>query len=1208
MRRARLASLLLSVVVLATSVLVGGAPAQAAVTYSVSGTVYLGSTATPASAGEVLVRWSTTPENIPAAGVLTDAAGAFTLPALTDGASYYLYYEYRGAGAYPSVYHPGVVTSSGAAVIAIAGADVTGVAGIIPAPGALTGRLTQLANGQAFHNGEITVYKQVSGAWVATGSLAYPDNDGYYSIPNLPAGVYKIGVRNLGYTPVQDGFYGGSSFLATAATSPFGGAGDTAPRNIALTPTQAINGRVTLGAGGAYAGAYDVRVSLWYVNPDTGQTVSGANDTVTSSGGYFSFYNLDQSADYTLEFHYTKSTLLGYLPSYVQNVSTGTSETTTRNVTLAQANTIAGTVRLGAGGPLAASGEVTVTLQRPASPAVTTTTSAGGVFVANTLEPGTYSLSFHYNGAGDYPDISLAAPITVPADVTDLAVTMAQGTTITGRATSASNPGFGWSGVTVVAHRLDPDTGEEVGQYTATTDSVGRYTFKNVRDGEYWVEFISAGGAYQAWEGAGRYDEPTLFEVIPGTVNDNINAVMYAAGEIYGDIYAPTITDFTPGAFAAEILVYDGSAWIATGDITVVNETRHFHIGGFGPGDYRLHFTYNGPLGFAETTTPTITVTAGQAVRYDPAMGVPVPPLAVGTLVKIAESPQVYLVDGADRLVPIDSMLPVIDAGVSTTVQTVPVSRLGSYSIAAESFGNVIRCGGSSYNMFLATGGRLVQLSSSFAGTWPGVSLSSETCQTLQLVISPAIEDVLYIASGTGQVFRVGSDRVTRPVINLTNTGALVLFRYPVYDVNWLFRANLPQGGGSAVPGSLIKGSTSPTVYMSDGDSLIPVPNMSTITDFGLSTAVTVLPQSFIAAYEIDPHPLVNVVNCGGSYYVGAGGMRQSVASSLVSSLDSSSLNIDTCNAMRFFRPAPSYYLPPHVSTALFLKSPSSPTIYYIDSSGQKRAVVAMSSLAVLSAPDAPRYLTVNDAYLASIPTGPKLLPVGAMVRGPSTRVYFVAGFNHLVPILSYDTTASMGLPSTFTPVTQVDINQATVDPDTSPLTNTVVCSGQTYFAASGKLWPVNPALVAALPQTQLDASACSVLPKSAFAIAGAFLVQSAPGGTVFQVLADGSKRALVGRAALRLPSTAVLTVASSFLNSLPTGPPVAPLQIGRPPAAYLAPLPVASAVTESVTPITIEERAACYSGYLSTVPVSVFAAATPFSDAEALLAECLAG
>jgi hypothetical protein len=1180
-------------------------PASAAGTLSVSGVVYLGSTATPAGAGEVLVRWGLDRNNIPATGILTDASGSFTIPGLTDGGWYYLFYDYQGTEAYPDVFHPGVVNGASGTQVKLAGADITGLSATVPAPGAITGTVTLLATGAPYSDVEVSAYRHTgSSSYVLTGTTVTPDSAGTYSIPNLPAGTYKIRFANVGSAPVQSGYYGGGGLLYSGLSTPtqYGGATDTAARDMAMTPIQSITGTVSLGTTANPAGASQVAVSAWYWDGEHGGNVV-LPTVYTSASGAFTIPDIGIRTQYTLGFTFVGTGLDGYHPLGVSNLSMGTAAVTTQNVTLTKANTIAGTVQLGAGGPMAGAGDVTVTLSRYSYPDITLTTMANGAFVANTLNPGTYTVSFHYNGVG-YPDLTLPAPITIPVNATGLEVVMPRGGIISGAVRRATVVSGVVSGVTVVAHRVDPVSHAELGQYTAVSDAKGRYYFAPVADGTYWVEFTKPGWIYQSW-GGGQYGTPTYFEV-NADYHQPIDASLYIAAKFKGTVTAPTIDDFTPGAFTVEVFVKQGVEWVSTGRVATVDQSRRYEIGNFVPGEYRLRVAYDGSLGHQEQTSPAFTIGEGSEQRFDATLVIPWAPLAVGTLVKPVGSSDLFLVDGASNLVRLGSTQIALDAGLGTSYSTVRGVQIMDRTVDDAALSNLVRCGSGIDNTYLATGGHLVRLADSLAATWSATTLTAETCAALPQAPGAPLVNVLYLSSMTGEVLRMDARGVGQPLYAVRNTGSLILNGFRVHPVESQFFWTHSAGQFSEVPGTLHKAAGSPTIYISDGDELLPISSLAVVADFGLSTKVTEHDPAYIANYDIGSEVFANLITCQGTYYLGSGGMKQPVAAPVVAPLAVVSLNADTCNAIPSFRPAPSYFVPPLVSTALFLKSPLSPTVYYVNSSGQKQAVVATSQLAILSAPDAPRTLTVSDTYLASIPSGPKLLPVGAMVRGPSQRVYFVAGFTTLVPILSYDTTASMGLPSTYTSVTQADIDQATVLPDATPLTNTLVCAGQTYFAASGTLWPVAASLVAGLPQTVLDASACSVLPKSASAVSGALVVQAATGGTRFQIFADGSKRQITGSVALRPSSALTLTVANSFLASLPTGPPIAPLQITRPSVAHLAPLATVEVSTESVARVTVDERAACYAAFVSALPISVVVPVTSIDQSKALLAECL--
>ena len=1125
-RRFRLSALVLSIVVLATGVLVGGAPAQAAATYSVSGTVYLGSTATPAGAGEVLVRLGTG-GSYPASGVLTDATGSFTIPGLVDGHWYYLLYDYQGTEAYPDIYHPGVVEDEDATPLKIAGADIPGLSAVVPAPGTITGTVTQLATGEPYSDVDVTLWHYEQGtAALITGPTVSPDSDGVYSIPNIPAGNYTLRFENTGSAPVQSAFYGAAGVIANATFTRFGGATDTAPRNIAMTPVQTITGTVSLGTSGNPAGAGKVSVTARYRDEGAYVVLPVA---LTASDGRYTLPNLGTRVYYDLTFTFLGTDLQGYFTSFVTNVGSSTGAITTKNVTLARANTIAGAVQLGEGGSMAGPGDVTISFSRYSYAPRMTTTRTGGGFVANTLDAGSYTVTFHYSGSG-YPDFIWPVPIVVPADVTNLAVVMPRGGTIAGQVFMG---GTNRNGILpyadVVAHRVDPDSGAELSRYTTVADWKGRYSFAPVADGRYWVEFTDNGNSLRSWGGGDKFDTPDYFDVVNADTHLGIDVEIYWAGEINVYIAAPLIDDPTDGAFTTELQIRDGSDWIDSNYPAYGSWNKSIYD--LPPRDYRIRVAYDGVLGHSETLSPVITLAPGENRRYDAYLVSPEPPLAIGSLIKHESSPSVYLVDGPANLIRVENTAILSDAGIPTTVQTVRSLRFQGRTVSDDPLSSVIRCGAGPGKLYLATEGHLVRLSDELAATWDATTLTEETCAALPISTGATIQDALYVSLGYSQVYRVGPNQQYQPVLNLLDNGALVVNRYPVYTVNQQFffdHIGLTQAG---VPGALFTTSTSPSIYFSDADALLRASSLSTVADFGLPTTATVIPPSYLDVWTVRPQSLGNLIECDGSYYIGSGGMKQPVAAALVAGLDSISLNPDTCNAFPTFRPAPNYFVPPVVSTALFLKSPSSTTVYYVNADGEKQAVTSTAEMNRLSAPVAARVLTVNATYLASIPTGTQLVAPGSLVKSStSSTIYMATDLSSLVPVRTAALAADFGLPTAYTTVTPQTIADMTVANE--QLSNAVTCGSTTYIASAGRLWPIAPSAVGSGlgSVTALPPVLCASLLKSS-TFATPLYLRSPSGRNVYLVDAGTKRTTLVSRQS----SAPVLTVNAAYLDTLTT-------------------------------------------------------------------------
>ncbi len=994
-----------------------------------------------------------------------------------------------------------------------------------------------------------------TGAAFNPSSEVFADSAGNYRITGLVEQDYSLYFRYVGSDEAFAPQYWGNSSTAAGATYFHVGA-DTPDMNIVLPEYPATGGNVSFGASGNHPAGVTAAIR---VRRDTGYGWSGPDTrAVTDANGNYSLrlgpgtYQI-----YAQNVDYQTANVPGNSGGATPfNITIGSTPTSLPDITMNPWGSISGHVDLGNPANPAGAGAVKVhylycgaypCIQSHLDPFVLT--DASGNFSIPKRSNATYSLYFRYVAGTEYQSVSGYTQVTVSNNSNTVVPTktLLPSASISGRVFlgTSSNPA-GSNGVTVTATRVNPDWLES--PVTGSTDASGNYLLVGLRTGYYRLAFHYTGGPTyvdQWWSNSGTEAGSTLVST----------GASFLAG------YNATLQQ---GASFSGVLKNTSGVAVAGRQVIA-----HRYVAGnyAEQGQYSVNSASDGSFTMSGLPEGRYFVEV-----YDGLIEGPYGRQWIGGTAYRPQPEAIDLVAGQQHAFgDVTVARPAYIGGVVTcdTCGTdLEPPGLGATLYAQDPSGGWVYAGaydvswypGGGYQFYRLLPGTY-QIRAGFGGDAGGYV--------------PYVSEPFQITEG---------QQLTRDDIVLTRpTGSLAF-------------------------GSLVKSSAagSTAVYLVDGgNTLVPVTSVAIAADAGISSAVTSVAPSLLVPYSVHYRVLSNVITCGTVTYVASGGKLWPVDPGLLAGLVPTALSTPLCATLPKSATT--------VSGALLLKSTGGGATYFITPhpfaptfafAPAKRQVISEATTRALAAPYAPITLPVSSAFLDTLATGPKLLPIGAMVRGPSMRVYFVAGFDHLVPILSYDTTASMGLPSTFTTVTQADIDQATVDPDTSPLTNTVVCNGQSYFAGSGKLWPVTGAQVAGLPQTQLDASACSVLTKSALAIAGPLFVQSAPGGAVFQIMSDGSKRQLTGRVAMR-PSGVVLTVAASFLASRPSGPPIAPLQLNRPVTASVSPPAVAA---EPAASVTAEQRALCYSSYVGALPISIVAPVTPIVELETQLAECLAG
>ena len=339
-------------------------------------------------------------------------------------------------------------------------------------------------------------------------------------------------------------------------------------------------------------------------------------------------------------------------------------------------------------------------------------------------------------------------------------------------------------------------------------------------------------------------------------------------------------------------------------------------------------------------------------------------------------------------------------------------------------------------------------------------------------------------------------------------------------------------------PGTLVKSPTVPTVYLVDGSStLVPLGSFATMTDGGHSTAYSVVAAEQIASYTIAASPLRNLLLCSGTTYLAAEGKLWPLDNAVVGSAPVTSLSANTCATFPTT-------VPTTIQGAVFLTPISGGTIYTLAANGQKRPLLTMATLGMLSSPYTPVYLHVNDYYLGTLPTGPSVIQPASLVKSSTAAtVYFADGFGSLIPLLSFANATDAGASATYYTVPVADLVGMTVRG--TPMSNSIDCSGTRYFSGSGSLWPITPSFVAGLPTTTLTAIACAQLPKNAATIDKVLFVRSPSNSTVYAINASGTRQAALTMstlAYLSAPSAYTLaTVGDQFLATLPIGVPLTP-------------------------------------------------------------------
>lgn len=188
---------------------------------------------------------------------------------------------------------------------------------------------------------------------------------------------------------------------------------------------------------------------------------------------------------------------------------------------------------------------------------------------------------------------------------------------------------------------------------------------------------------------------------------------------------------------------------------------------------------------------------------------------------------------------------------------------------------------------------------------------------------------------------------------------------------------NVALVAGTLPIGRLVKSNAvgATEVYLVDGLSrLVPVSSISAATDAGVPAAVIAVSPPSLAGYSITA-PLSNMIQCYGYLdYFASGGRLWAIDWSLATGWAKTTLVSSTCQTL----PVGDHW----INGAVFLKSSTGSTTYYITPAGEKRTVTGWLSMVGLSYPYSPEVLPTTNQFLASLPSGEPIYPHGKQPSG----------------------------------------------------------------------------------------------------------------------------------------------------------------------------------------------------------------------------------
>jgi hypothetical protein len=1100
------------------------------------------------------------------ATVSPDANGNWTLAGVSASSQFYIYFDYVGSGGYSSMWYQDIHTETTPPEhpVEVQQANVTGVNQILTLPGSITGQVTLGTAGTIASAGEVSVdvqYMNSQGEYAETTPVDV-DASGNYTISNLPPDAYYIHLIYLGSNHYESGWYtptGVASYF-TQGTFKFVTAGASTTVNADLPSQPVLTGHIYLGSTGTSGGAGAATITLSF----TGSGAPVAGSVTTDASGAYVFPGL-QSNLYNVHIAYngSGSYRLNNTYSYIYVGAPGS--VTTFDYTIPAIHSAQGHVYVGSTSTSATAGQVQIAFKSVATGVTTDVlTDSSGNYDASGLQAGYYTVTFHDVDGGGFVDGTPAfdqtggqGNLSLTSDRTGLNYTMLQGGSISGSVYSSSGV---LPGATVTAIRYDPTTGDTLGTTTTTTDSNGDYSFIGLLPGEFEIDYSASGYVSESYDQESEFYQPDLLSITGATTFAEIDAELFHPATISGTVTLPagSDADVAAGDVNVYVEVLDGSSqtWGIAGTsypVTGSGGSYTYSIPGLAPTDspydYKLLLVYSSDALYGAEETPTpIVLSEGQQLVVNLSIN-PVVVIPSGTLVKTADSPTIYFVDDESNFIPITSFDVITAMGLPTTYTVEPddaiiPNDINGTTISSTPLSSVVEC---DHQDYLAGSGGIWPIPTGELSTSIRVTpLGDDTCDDIPRSSTP-LPTPLYVGTSASNPYLLDSAGRKDPVPANSLFSGLALEIGSVTASNPLivapsFLASLPTGITDFNPGTLVKSTASPTVYMVDSNfSIVSVPSLDLVSAYKYSTSISSFdPATFSSYFHIESGALTSILSCNGAYYMpGAQGVL-GLASNLVHSLPTTSVSRLLCQWIE----GGGY----QIQGALFIKTASSPTIWYVDSTGAVHAMTSFSQMAALSAPYTPEWATVVPSFLASLPVGPQLVVPGQLIKkASSSTVYLVDGSTNLIPLAAFDTVAELGLPTGYSTVSDTTISSRTIS--SSPLSSVISCSGTDYIAGNSGKVPVASGLVGSIPITTLDPTTCAVISTVAPSFNHAIFVKSPSSPTIWYIDSSGNKDAMPSFAAMQALSTPdypnYAAVADSFLASLPVGPqPVSPGQL----------------------------------------------------------------
>jgi hypothetical protein len=336
----------------------------------------------------------------------------------------------------------------------------------------------------------------------------------------------------------------------------------------------------------------------------------------------------------------------------------------------------------------------------------------------------------------------------------------------------------------------------------------------------------------------------------------------------------------------------------------------------------------------------------------------------------------------------------------------------------------------------------------------------------------------------------------------------------------------IPAGPDYATVGKVFKFPREANLYLVTGDtSLTPIATGNIFSSFGLSGyQVSTNPQP--TGWKIETGGLTLQVACGPTTYVAGGGSLWPMSAD--PGLPSTTLTTSACSAMPKSKAG--------ATANLFLRDGSTGQIFSVVA-GKKQFMTTMAEIYSIAGSTSPVLVPATKATLDSIATENGSLAVASLAKSPSDpSIYFIDGTSKKLHLPSFALANALGI-TTYTTVSRGVLDSYVTSSPSLGLS--IRCDATSYIASGGSLWQV-PATAGLPVSDLDSSTCASLPKASQVVVGAIFLRDSnsgqifyISGGTKSYVTTWAKVISLSG-----VNPTVLIPSNSTLLATIPTGPP----------------------------------------------------------------------